>query len=90
MTSHNRLDDSLRWRDVDRLEAGQSQAEVARWLQMAQKWTPGCGINSKQMLARNLAALSGRRISRQTLYSRLAETVLYVRRPVSKLDQMSV
>ncbi|GFV32110.1 hypothetical protein TNCV_1673991 [Trichonephila clavipes] len=35
MTSHNRLDDSLRWSAIGRLEAGQSQAEVARWVQVA-------------------------------------------------------
>ncbi|GFW23507.1 hypothetical protein TNCV_3806041 [Trichonephila clavipes] len=34
-------------------------------------------------LARALTAVSGRRISRQTLYSRLAETVLDARRQVS-------
>ncbi|GFV09861.1 hypothetical protein TNCV_2599151 [Trichonephila clavipes] len=30
MTSQYRLDDSLRWRAICRLEAGQSQAEVAQ------------------------------------------------------------
>ncbi|KAF8781683.1 hypothetical protein HNY73_012057 [Argiope bruennichi] len=37
MGSHNRLDDSLRWRAVGRLETGQSQAEVTRRLQVAPK-----------------------------------------------------
>ncbi|GFX28971.1 hypothetical protein TNCV_3030141 [Trichonephila clavipes] len=50
MTHRNRLDDFLRWRDVDKLEAGQSQAEVARWLQVARKWSLGYGINSKQVV----------------------------------------
>ncbi|GFW32487.1 hypothetical protein TNCV_676461 [Trichonephila clavipes] len=49
MTYHNSLDHSLRWRAVGRLEAGQSQAEVARWLQVALKLSPGDGINSKQV-----------------------------------------
>ncbi|GFS99594.1 hypothetical protein TNCV_167221 [Trichonephila clavipes] len=49
-TSHNRLGDSLGWRAVRRLEGGQSQAEVARWLQVTQKWSPGYGINSKQIV----------------------------------------
>ncbi|GFU38308.1 hypothetical protein TNCV_2433031 [Trichonephila clavipes] len=50
ITSHNRLDDSLRWRAVGRLEAGQSQVEVDRSLQVGQNWSPGCGINSKQVV----------------------------------------
>ncbi|GFT52150.1 hypothetical protein TNCV_4493731 [Trichonephila clavipes] len=33
-------------------------------------------------LARDLAAMSGRKVSRQTVYSRLAESGLYFRRPV--------
>ncbi|GFX12034.1 hypothetical protein TNCV_2998171 [Trichonephila clavipes] len=88
MTSHNHLDDFLKWRAVFRLEASQSQAEVARSLQEAQKWSPSCRMNSKQVvlstrkLARDFAAMSGRRISKQTLYSRLAETVHYARRQV--------
>ncbi|GFW98121.1 hypothetical protein TNCV_2491761 [Trichonephila clavipes] len=41
-------DDSLRRRAVGRLEAGQSQAEKIRWLQVARKWSLGYGINSKQ------------------------------------------
>ncbi|GFV45810.1 hypothetical protein TNCV_2321701 [Trichonephila clavipes] len=49
MTSHNRLDDSLRWRTVGKLEAGQSQAKVVRWLQVARKRFFGYGINSKQV-----------------------------------------
>ncbi|GFY04154.1 hypothetical protein TNCV_1199321 [Trichonephila clavipes] len=47
MTSNNRLDDSLRCRFIGRLEAGQSQAEVVRWLQVSRKWTPTCEINTK-------------------------------------------
>ncbi|GFU88949.1 hypothetical protein TNCV_4446241 [Trichonephila clavipes] len=35
MTYHNHLDDFLRWRAVDKLEAGQSELEVARWVQVA-------------------------------------------------------
>ncbi|GFW78733.1 hypothetical protein TNCV_4261561 [Trichonephila clavipes] len=36
-------------------------------------------------LARDLAAVSGRKISRQTLHSRLAETVIYAQRPVLRV-----
>ncbi|GFV67981.1 hypothetical protein TNCV_1872631 [Trichonephila clavipes] len=50
MTFHNRLDDSLRWIAGERLEAGTSQAEETRWLQMGQNWSPGYGINSKQVV----------------------------------------
>ncbi|UYV84693.1 hypothetical protein LAZ67_X003118 [Cordylochernes scorpioides] len=32
-----RLEDSLRWRAIGRIEAGQSQAEVARWLETSRK-----------------------------------------------------
>lgn len=32
MSEHHRLDDGLRWRTVGRIEAGQSQAQVAREL----------------------------------------------------------
>ncbi|GFW64206.1 hypothetical protein TNCV_709111 [Trichonephila clavipes] len=32
--------------------------------------------------SRDLAAVSGRTVSKQTVYSRIAETVLYTRRPV--------
>ncbi|GFU78896.1 hypothetical protein TNCV_307371 [Trichonephila clavipes] len=48
MTSHNRLDNSLRWRAVGRLEAGQSQAEETRWLQVAPKWSLGYRIIPNQ------------------------------------------
>ncbi|GFU58953.1 hypothetical protein TNCV_4732321 [Trichonephila clavipes] len=41
--------DSLRCRAIGRLEASQSEAEVAESLQVAQKWSPGHGINSKQV-----------------------------------------
>lgn len=119
MSSHHRLDDSMRWRAVGRLEAGQSQAEVARWLQVAPKvvsrlWNqfptsgtvtrkPGQGrprattpaqdrylaLSARRHrqttateLSRDLAAASGKRISRQTVYRRLAERALYARRPV--------
>ncbi|GFW14140.1 hypothetical protein TNCV_3547291 [Trichonephila clavipes] len=37
MTSHHRLDDSLRWRAVGILEAGQSQLKVVRSLQVASR-----------------------------------------------------
>lgn len=37
VTSHNRRDDSPRWGAAERLEAGQSQAEVAERLQVAPK-----------------------------------------------------
>ncbi|GFX29327.1 hypothetical protein TNCV_3218611 [Trichonephila clavipes] len=47
MTSHNLLGDSLRWRTIGRLEAGQSQAEVALYLQVARKGSLTYGINSK-------------------------------------------
>ncbi|GFW52750.1 hypothetical protein TNCV_2393301 [Trichonephila clavipes] len=50
MTSHNRLDDSLRWRTVDRFEASQCKAYVTRSLQVALKWYLDCGINSKQVV----------------------------------------
>ncbi|GFW25933.1 hypothetical protein TNCV_1328891 [Trichonephila clavipes] len=81
MTPHIRLDDSLRWRAVGKL-AGQFKV---RWLQVTPKWSTSCGINSKQVvllpggyrflhLTRDLAAVSGRRISRQKVYSRLAFT----------------
>lgn len=32
MAQRSRLEDSLRWRAIGRMEAGQSQADVARWL----------------------------------------------------------
>ncbi|GFX97442.1 HTH_Tnp_Tc3_2 domain-containing protein [Trichonephila clavipes] len=107
------FDDSLRWRAAGRLEAGQSQAEVARLLQGPQKvvsrlWnqfqTSGiatrkiCHGRTRTMtsaqdrylalsarrhrwttvpqLARDLSAVSGRIISRQTVYSRLTEVAL--------------
>ncbi|GBM35824.1 hypothetical protein AVEN_43513-1 [Araneus ventricosus] len=35
MTSRHHLPQELRWRAIGRLEAGQSQAEVARWLNMS-------------------------------------------------------
>ncbi|GFT81128.1 hypothetical protein TNCV_4282331 [Trichonephila clavipes] len=35
---------------VHRLGVGQFQAEVARWLLMALHWSPGYGINSKQVI----------------------------------------
>ncbi|GFX77957.1 putative DD41D transposase [Trichonephila clavipes] len=50
MISYNPLDYSLRGTgtSVDRLESGQSQAEVSRWLQVARKRTSSCGINLKK------------------------------------------
>ncbi|GFV42768.1 hypothetical protein TNCV_841231 [Trichonephila clavipes] len=50
VTSHNRLDDTLRWRAVGRVEAGQSNMEVARSLQVTRKGYLGCRINSKQVV----------------------------------------
>ena len=38
MTSRHHLTEELRWRAIGRLEAGQSQTEVARWLNV----TPVC------------------------------------------------
>ncbi|GFW03762.1 hypothetical protein TNCV_2538731 [Trichonephila clavipes] len=49
-TAHNSLDDSLRWKTVDRLESDQFQVKVTSWLQVDQKWSPGCRINSKQVV----------------------------------------
>ncbi|GFV99799.1 hypothetical protein TNCV_5081591 [Trichonephila clavipes] len=40
MTPPHRLDDSSRWRAVDRLEDGHSQADVAQWLQVGGKSAP--------------------------------------------------
>ncbi|GFS54954.1 hypothetical protein TNCV_3576541 [Trichonephila clavipes] len=50
MTSHNHLDNILRWRAVGMLEAGRSQAEVAFWLYVVQKRSPGYGINSNRVV----------------------------------------
>ncbi|GFU52501.1 hypothetical protein TNCV_2114991 [Trichonephila clavipes] len=50
MTSHNRLNDFLRRRTIRRLEAGQSHAEVARWLQVTQNLYRGYGINFIQVV----------------------------------------
>ncbi|GFS86451.1 hypothetical protein TNCV_513261 [Trichonephila clavipes] len=50
ITSHDHLDDSLKLRAIRRLEAGQSQVEGARWLQVARKWSSINGINSKQVV----------------------------------------
>ncbi|GFS69171.1 hypothetical protein TNCV_4010211 [Trichonephila clavipes] len=92
MTSHYGLDDSLRWRIVIRREAGQTLVEVARGLQVARKRSPSYGINSKQVVLSpgrpttapqatpDLTAVPRRRISKQTVYIRLAETDLYTRR----------
>ncbi|GFV80861.1 hypothetical protein TNCV_3517281 [Trichonephila clavipes] len=44
------LDNTLRWRADTRLEVGQSQAEVAFWLQLTRKWSSGRGIDSKQVV----------------------------------------
>ncbi|GFY23433.1 hypothetical protein TNCV_3941261 [Trichonephila clavipes] len=39
----------MRFRAIGRLEASQSQVEMARWVQVARKWYPGYyRINSKQ------------------------------------------
>ncbi|GFU96532.1 hypothetical protein TNCV_1682041 [Trichonephila clavipes] len=45
MTSHNRSGDPLRGRAVGKFEAGQSQAEAARSLQVDGMLSPGYGIN---------------------------------------------
>ncbi|GFV11396.1 ATP-dependent DNA helicase [Trichonephila clavipes] len=85
-TSHNCLDDSLKWRAVGILEAGESQAVVGRSVHVTRKSSSSCGNNFKQrwteasQLFSDLAAVS-ERISRQTVYH-LAETVLYSRCPV--------
>ncbi|GFS54879.1 hypothetical protein TNCV_3576071 [Trichonephila clavipes] len=112
MTSQDHLHDFLRWRAVIRLEAGWSQLELTRWLQVVRKWSPGCGINFKQVIISpgrsdikpstsqdrylalsakhlrwtrdpqftlDLAAVSGRRVSWQTIYRRLTETDCPVR-----------
>ncbi|GFW83196.1 hypothetical protein TNCV_3237431 [Trichonephila clavipes] len=49
LLSHNHLDDSLIL-NISRLEASQSQAVVNGWLQVARKWSPVYGINSKQVV----------------------------------------
>ncbi|GFV43150.1 uncharacterized protein TNCV_1573961 [Trichonephila clavipes] len=49
-SSHNGLYDSLRWKAVDRLEANQSQADVARWLQVVQNMSRGHVVYSKQVV----------------------------------------
>ncbi|GFU73729.1 hypothetical protein TNCV_1669351 [Trichonephila clavipes] len=90
MTSQNCLDDFL---GMIRLEAGLSQVEVVRLIQVARKWSPAMESipksdsvpntviqDGQQLLTfRDLAAVSGRRISRQTFYSGLAQNVLYTR-----------
>ncbi|GFX37043.1 hypothetical protein TNCV_1175431 [Trichonephila clavipes] len=50
ITSVNPLDNSLIWRAVGRVEAGQSQVEGVRWLKVARKCSPDCGIKSKQVV----------------------------------------
>ncbi|GFW26182.1 hypothetical protein TNCV_3396781 [Trichonephila clavipes] len=50
MTSQNLSNDSWRLRATSNLAAGQSQVEMARWLQVAQKWSPGYEIYSKQVV----------------------------------------
>ncbi|GFT26421.1 dynein heavy chain 9, axonemal [Trichonephila clavipes] len=52
---------SLRWRHAGSLEAGQSQVDVVRWLQVVRKWSRGYRIDSKQValsLGRSAKALS--------------------------------
>ncbi|GFT64696.1 hypothetical protein TNCV_4399721 [Trichonephila clavipes] len=94
MTSHNHLVDSLKCRAVGKVEAGQSQLEVARSLHVALKGSLGsvelipnklyCHQNgwprwtTAPQLARDLDAVPGS-IPRQALYSRLPKIVLYVR-----------
>ncbi|GFV02346.1 hypothetical protein TNCV_855681 [Trichonephila clavipes] len=50
ITSDNSFAYSLRWKVVHRLESDQSEGKLARWLQVASKWSPGYGINSKQVI----------------------------------------
>ncbi|GFW84691.1 hypothetical protein TNCV_2597361 [Trichonephila clavipes] len=81
MTSHNHLDDCLRWRAVGTRDAGQSQVEVDRWLQVARNMSPAYGIKGTipgltAKLARDLAAVAGRSFM-QTVYRSLPETGLY-------------
>ncbi|GFS81252.1 hypothetical protein TNCV_1224631 [Trichonephila clavipes] len=64
------------WRAVGKFEAGQSEAEVAQWADMIPQ------------LSCSLAADSGKRLSRQTVYSRLAEIGLYDKRPVLYIPLM--
>jgi transposase len=40
MSSRNHLTEEFRWRAIGRLEAGQSQAEVARWLNVSRSVVP--------------------------------------------------
>ncbi|GFW63292.1 transposable element Tcb2 transposase [Trichonephila clavipes] len=89
MTYHNHLDTFLKLRAVGKLVADQFLAEGVHRLQIARKWSTGFGFKPKQVvlspgysakLTRNLVDVS--RISRKTLYSRLAEAVLYAQRPV--------
>ncbi|GFW81845.1 transposable element Tcb2 transposase [Trichonephila clavipes] len=85
MTSHKRLNDSLSWRAVGSLKAGQSQVEAARWLQVdiyLVLYTQRHRRTLAPQLTRDLAVESGRGISRQTTYSGFAETILYAQRPV--------
>ncbi|GFW39891.1 hypothetical protein TNCV_4358861 [Trichonephila clavipes] len=49
LAKRNEIDIFLK-RMVTGLEADPCQAEVARSLQVARKWYPGCGINSKQVV----------------------------------------
>ncbi|GFW99709.1 hypothetical protein TNCV_3419401 [Trichonephila clavipes] len=75
-TSRYRLDDSFRWRAVGRLEVGQSQVEVTRWLAKATTEQQSLQRNgylelsarrnkraTDPQLDRVLAAVSGRKIS---------------------------
>ncbi|GFU39396.1 hypothetical protein TNCV_1716631 [Trichonephila clavipes] len=86
--------DSLRLRAVGRVEAGKSQVKLDRFFQVTRKWLSGPRMKSKQMVlsavrrtmipqfVRYLAAVSGRKASRQTFNRRLAESVLHARYPV--------
>ncbi|GFT12661.1 hypothetical protein TNCV_5094351 [Trichonephila clavipes] len=91
MTSHNRSDDSLSTRDVGRFEAGQPQAEVARWLQVARNWSRGSLLDIKRtttrrrtapQLTHDLAAVLKKNFQADTFYIRLADTDPYARRPI--------
>ncbi|UYV75619.1 hypothetical protein LAZ67_13000765, partial [Cordylochernes scorpioides] len=113
------LADDLKWRAIGRMEAGQSQVEVAKWLNLNKsvvskiwkqfietgtiKRKEGSGRKRKTatsedrylvvtakrhremtaiQLSNELSSATGTRISRQTVYRRLHEGVLYARRPM--------
>ncbi|GFV53430.1 ankyrin repeat and sterile alpha motif domain-containing protein 1B [Trichonephila clavipes] len=87
-SKNHSLDNSLR-RVIDKLEVSQSQVKKGRHRATAPAQDRYLALRAwrhrritASQLARDLAALSGRRISRQTVYKRLAENGIYTRRPV--------